>query len=84
MNGIPVWNSNSSKKVTIVEIDPAIAHAQITEMNILHLCGNIARVSLMHSLLKQAKFLPYVDMPMRFNYYLFYLMFNLFAYLLFF
>ena len=52
---IPVWNSNSSKKVTIVEIDPAIAHAQITEMNILHLCGDIARVSLMHSLLKQAK-----------------------------
>lgn len=51
----PVSNLVSPKKVTIVEIDPAIAHAQITEMNILHLCGDIARVSLMHSLLKQAK-----------------------------
>ena len=41
--------------MTIVEIDPVVAHAQITEMNILHLCGDIARVSLMHSLLKHAK-----------------------------
>ena len=48
-------NSSSSEKVTIVEIDPDIAHAQIIEMNILQLCGDIARVSLMLSLLKQAK-----------------------------
>ena len=51
----PLLNSNSSEKVTIVEIDPDIAHAQIIEMNILQLCGDIARVSLMLSLLKQAK-----------------------------
>ena len=48
-------SSRSPEKVTIVEIDPVVAHAQISEMNILQLCDDIARVTLMHSLLKHAK-----------------------------